>query len=121
MDMGGRVVVVVTPLLLTNAKTGMHAARILELGLTAYGQTAEEALRKVKRMFAASVKAHRELGTLADWLNRSELKWSSVEDYAGPLPVENAEHSNFQVIASPPAERSGADCWYNATQYAMAA
>ncbi len=118
MDMEGRVVVVVTPQLLANAQTGMHAARILELGLTAYGKTADEAVRKVKRMCGASVRAHRAAGTLVDWLNRSGLEWSWLEKYSGRLPVENAERSAFELII-PPAQQGGSNGYHTAS--AMAA
>lgn len=70
-DKTRRVVVVVRQHVLKNAQTGAFAARIPELGLTAYGETAEKAVAKVRRMYAASVQAHRELGTLEAWLNRS--------------------------------------------------
>ena len=83
-----RVVVLVTPRVLTNSTTGQHAARILELGLTGYGWTHDEALRKVKRMYVSAVYAHRELGTLEAWLDGSGLEWSWYDEYKGVLPVE---------------------------------
>ncbi len=83
-----RVVVVVAPRVLTNSTTGQHAARILGLGLTGYGWTHEEALAKVKRMYVSAVYAHRDLGTLEAWLDRSGLKWSWEDEYKGVLPVE---------------------------------
>ncbi|MDP2661948.1 MAG: hypothetical protein Q8R28_14580 [Dehalococcoidia bacterium] len=86
-----RVVALVSPKMLTNSKTGMHAARILELGLTAYSGTPDEALQKVKRMYASAVRAHRELGTLEDWLSLSGLEWYWEDDYEGVTPVVDAD------------------------------
>ncbi len=86
-----RVVALVSPKMLANSKTGMHAARILELGLTAYGSTTDEALQKVKRMYASAVRAHRELGTLVEWLNLSGLEWHWEDNYKGEQPVLDAD------------------------------
>ena len=69
----------------------MCAARILKLGLTAYGKTLDEALSKVVRMYASAVQAHRELGTLQQWLKRSGLTWSWEPEYKGDVPVHNAD------------------------------
>ena len=75
MVSAGGVVVLVSPKMLTHQPTGTHAARLVPLGLTAYGKTQDEALLKVKRMFQSAVGAHREQGTLEAWLNRSGLIW----------------------------------------------
>lgn len=91
MANGRRVVVLVKPQLLTNDNTGRHAARILELGLTGYGATEEEALSKATQMYASAVHVHRELGTLQDWLSRSGLRWCWADEYDGPLPVINVD------------------------------
>lgn len=93
-----RVVALVCPRMLTNAQTGMYAARILELGLTAYGKTQDEAQRKVVRMYASSVQAHRELGTLEEWLNRSGLNWFWEEEYKGAQPAIAADAEISQKI-----------------------
>lgn len=74
---------------LVNNQTGVYAARILELGVTAYGETAYEAVQKVKLMYASAVRVHRGLGTLEDWLDRSGLKWGWDDEYDGTFgPVE---------------------------------
>lgn len=78
-----RVVVLVQPKFQVHKVNGTHAARILELGLTAYGKTYDEALKKVKRMLGGAVKAHRDVGTLEDWLNRSGLNWFWEDEYRG--------------------------------------
>lgn len=88
-----RVVVLVKLDVLRKPSTNTFAARINQLGLTAYGKTHDEAVQKVKRMFAASVQAHRKSHSLTTWLDRSELEWHWESEYAGPVPVEDARIS----------------------------
>ena len=86
-----KVVVMVSPTYLHDKESGRFAARIKPLGLTAYGDSRDEALRKVRRMFASAVSAHRLKGDLKEWLDRSGLEWSWLDEYAGDAPVEFAD------------------------------
>ncbi len=97
-----QVVVLVRPSLLQHKVTGWFAARIPELGLTAYGKTADEALTKVRRMFASTVYAHREAGTLERWLTSSGVRWWWRDEYDGSLPVE-------EVVPVDPSSPVGSD------------
>lgn len=67
------------------------ATRLRALGLTAYGDTSEESVRKVKKMFSAFVNTHRELGTLAERLDESGLFWCWESDYTGDMEAEWVE------------------------------
>jgi hypothetical protein len=85
MEKQEKVVVVLPMRYLVNAKKDMYAARIRDLGLTAYGSTKEEAKQKVKRMFAAYVAAHRKRGTLKKRLDESKLDWCWLKDWEGDV------------------------------------
>ena len=87
----GRVVAVVTVQLFKRRHGSTFAARCQPLGLTAYGEYPDQAVAKMKRMYGAAVRAHRECGSLASWLNESELQWAWENEYKGDLPVERAE------------------------------
>ena len=86
-----KVVAIVSPEHLHSREVGLFAARIMPMGLTGYGHTKEEATRKVKRMFAAMVKAHRLMGDLEQWLDRSDTEWHWLDEYSGDVPVEYPE------------------------------
>jgi len=96
------VVVVVRPKTLYHQGKNMYAARIRQLGLTAYGDTSEESLQKVKQMFAALVKAHRKRGTLEERLERSGLDWCWASEYDEELPVEwvSSKDNGKQILSS---------------------
>src|SRR5690349_9859545 len=87
----GGVVVLVQPLILKNAVTGVYAARITPLGLTAYGATADDAIQAVKEMFAGAVQSRRKLGKLAFWLEHSGVKWFWETDYDQDIALESAD------------------------------
>jgi hypothetical protein len=108
----GRVVVSVHPRLYQHKTLGTWAARIPELGLTAYGDSQEHASAKLRRMFAAAVKARRARSLLSDWLSRSGLEWYWAVDYSGAVPVVDADQ-----------ETSGGESagWLDATALQLAA
>ena len=90
MNVEQKVVVLVTLKFSEHDTSLKHCARFRELGLAAYGNTREEALTKLRHMFASSVYAHREVGTLVGWLDRTGLTWAWEDEYHGPLPAEDA-------------------------------
>ena len=81
----------------SNAKTGTCAARVLPLGVTAYGETQNKAFDKVVRMVTSAVKAHRKCGDVADWLDNCGVTWSWESDYKGPLPIGHAERPQYST------------------------
>lgn len=85
-----KVVVIVSLAFLYNKKINTFAVRVKPLGITAYGDTEDAASRRVKTMFADAVQAHRMRGDLAEWLNKSGLEWSWLDEYKGDNPVEHA-------------------------------
>ena len=97
-----KVVVMVVPTHLHDEESGRFAARIKPLGLTAYGNSRDESLRKVRRMFASAVSAHREKGDLEGWLDGSGLEWSWLDEYAGEAPVEYADAPEEARSSQPP-------------------
>ena len=115
-----KVVVVVPVERLYNPKRKAHATRIRALGLTAYGNTAEESQKKVKQMFGAYVRAYRREGTLEARLRDSGLSWCWADEYCGELPVE--------WVSSPPdddnaiweCEADESHSWRMAGEFAFA-
>ena len=91
MSNESKVVVMVSPAHMHDKESGRFAARIKPLGLTAYGNSRDESLRKVRRMFASAVSAHRSKGDLKEWLDGSGLEWCWLSEYKGDAPVEYAD------------------------------
>ncbi len=89
--MESRVVVIVRPEVCVSEVPGKHFARILALGLGAYGATPEDALHHLIVMFAGAVRRRRNAGRLAAWLNRSGVEWYWAQDFDKPLPVIDAD------------------------------
>jgi hypothetical protein len=104
---GRKVVVMVSPLYLHNKEIDRFAARIKPLGLTAYGDSQDEASRKVKRMFAFAVEAHRSKGDLEEWLSKSGLEWHWLNEYEGDAPVEDAWVTGERQPKSDPSQSRG--------------
>ena len=86
-----KVVVIVSPDFLHNEHTDTYAARIRQLGLTAYGDTNDAASDKIKRMFASMVNAHRLKGDIEEWLSSSNLEWHWLDEYDGDIKVEDVQ------------------------------
>ena len=95
-----KVVVIVSPVFLYSKELDTFAARVKPLGITAYGDTEDAASRRVKTMFADAVQAHRMRGDLADWLDKSGLEWSWLDEYDGDAPVEHARGAAAKKVAS---------------------
>lgn len=106
-----KVAVEVRPQFLKNQKMdNFYAARIKELGLTAYGSSRDEAHARLRRMLGEYIEAHRSRGTLKERLDRSGLKWSPLAAYDGGLPVVDVSHgatpNPTQEIGDEPSWRS---------------
>lgn len=76
-----KVVVVTTVEYRQFPNDGLHAARFRPLGLTAYGQSREDARRNFFTLFRTFVEDTRELGQLETQLDRAGVTWHSVEDF----------------------------------------
>ena len=76
-----RVVVMLEPTYLQNRENGLFAARFRSLGLTAYGDTREDALAALKSLFSFFVDKHREGGTLESFLTKAGVEWYPEENY----------------------------------------
>ena len=78
-----KVVVHLTIAVEHNISAQRYAARVRQLGLTAYGPREEDAMRHCKRMFAVFVEAHRKAGTLESVLDKSGLQWERASAAEG--------------------------------------
>ncbi len=76
-----RVVVLLEPTFLRDRENGEYAARFRSLGLTAYGDTRDEALTALKDFFAFFVRKRRENGTLEWFLDKAGVEWYPEDKY----------------------------------------
>ena len=76
-----KVVVLLTPQVLTHQSGQVVAARFRKLGLTAYAETEEEALERLRRMYATFVRHLRESGHLVQRLEQAGVRWYRVTDF----------------------------------------
>ena len=108
-----RLVVVVTRATVVKLEDReVYAARFRKLGLTAYGDSYNDALNKLKHMFNRFVHLHRNAGLLVERLNRAGVEWSWADEYpGGPDSYENTNH--------PPADNSPPDSEVNGSQSAI--
>ena len=102
-----RVVALLEPTYMQNRDTGLFAARFRRLGLTAYGNTREEALSELKRLFSFFVRKHRENGTLESFLNKADIEWYHEENYPqgkGPVEYVDEPHGAHRADTSQTAK-----------------
>ena len=86
-------VIVVTPLSVHRHRTQeVFAARLEELGLTAYGRTESVAVDRVKRMFNKFVTVHRQDGRLEKKLDHVGVEWYWKSEY--PRDAQDYEDTN---------------------------
>ncbi len=84
----------------------MFAGRLKELGLTAYGRTAEEAREAVLKGFNEWVNLHRSFGegVLERRLDQLGAHYEPLESYCGQLPViDTRKLLQATDVASPPS------------------
>ena len=82
----------------------VFAARLKELGLTAYGRTPSEAKSKVKGRFHAFIAECRKRGVLEARLDRVGVEWGWRGEYAPPEGVEVEETAPGAERAEAPAD-----------------
>ena len=85
MDKDAPVHIVVTEAVYENSKTGEFAARYREVGMTAYGPTAEAAIANLKASLDQAIRRARERGVLEKWLDHIGVKWHWAHDEPSPL------------------------------------
>ena len=82
--------IIVAATLRRERRTDGCAAHLIPLGLTAYGQTMEEAERSLKDLFNRFVNEYRRLGVLGERLtNHFHVDWWPADQYDGDLEVED--------------------------------
>ena len=106
-----RVVIKTAIAIRQSAGSDIVAARLSNLGLTAYGYTEEEAKKAVKHLFNKFVNAHREHGDLEAHLNAIKVDWDWETQYDfSDMPYEVTEpFPNNAVQASSVARASAAE------------
>ena len=71
---------------------GVVSVRFAPFGLTAYGDTEEEAVTEFKKLFNRFITAYRQKGILENVLTRSAVDWSWKMEYKG----EWGEHEDTE-------------------------
>ena len=79
-----RVIVDVAPEVFLHEE-GMYAARIQPLGLTAYADSEQDAVAKLKVLFGALIATLRKAGILEECLNASGLEWCWEDGFVGEV------------------------------------
>ena len=87
--MEGRVVVNLTCRLYFHADREYFSARCRELGMTAFGKTADDALEHFKSHFNEAIDAYREQGALRKVLENSGVQWHWEQDAPAGLTFED--------------------------------
>lgn len=87
--MEGRVVVNLTCRLYFHADREYYSARCRELGMTAFGKTADDALEHFKSHFNEAIDAYREQGALRKVLENSGVQWHWEQDAPAGLAFED--------------------------------
>ena len=83
-----------------HANDGVIAVRFAPFGLTAYGNTKEEAIDEFKKLLNRFITAYREKGNLEEVLGRSAVKWAWEKDY-----TREYEHTGAQSSVPTPAAK----------------
>ena len=91
-----RVIVLLEPSFYRDQENGRFAARFLQLGLTSFGETREEALESLKRLFVTFVRVRRENGTLEKFLDATEVEWYPESRYP-------SAKGDVEYLVGPPA------------------
>ena len=90
---------------------GSWEGHMPDLGITAYGQSKDEAIQNTKKLFAYTVRAYRKIGFLGEWLDQSDVKWDWEPHYSGErepedvsveeVPPRSAHHHQSKKIEIP--------------------
>lgn len=100
-----KVVVMVSLSVRKHREEAIFAAGLAELGLTAYGRAAEDAVQAVKILFRKFVEENRSLGVLEERLDQVGVKWYPKDKYpADGIPVEDTTDPPNWIPAAYAAE-----------------
>ena len=66
---------------------GVFAARFPQLGLSAFGETEEEAIENSKRLFNRFINTYRSVGKLHEVLDSAEVEWHWRDEYPSDRPA----------------------------------
>ena len=82
-------------------QSGFFAARILELGLTGYGPSEDDAIEDCKLIFRRFIHAYRNAGNLDSVLTRAGVQWYPRDEYPTDslVPEDTNELFRNQVEA----------------------
>ena len=102
-------VVVVSPVtMFRNEADGLFAASFSEMGLTGFGETADEARHSLKMVFRTFIRECREHGVLEKNLNRLGVDWEWKEksdeagrEYEDTDALSNTEEQLQRIMESP--------------------
>lgn len=83
MDNIEKVVVLLTPSVYCHGESGVHAARFEKLGLSAYGNSEDEAMQTLKRLFNKFVRTYRASGQLEIRLKQANVEWYLASKFEG--------------------------------------
>lgn len=104
-----KVVVLLTPQVLTHQSGQVVAARFRKLGLTAYAKTEDVALERLRQMFAAFIRNLRDSGHLVQRLEQAGVRWYRVTDFEQlGRPYEDLTRPHGQRRVVPTAAVSAA-------------
>ncbi len=79
----------------------LHVARFRELGLTAYGQTKDEAVTALKKMFNVFIRTYRDSGQLEMRLDEVRTRWWYRGEYPADKGYPPVEDTNLLVGQQP--------------------
>ena len=82
-----REITVQVPLIMyRHGEDDLFAARLRSLGLTAYGNTPEDATNAIKKTFKVFVSEYRKRDLLIQRLQEAGVKWYWTDEYLSPNP-----------------------------------
>ena len=82
----------------THKDDGVFAARFPQLGLSAFGNTEEEAIESSKRLFNRFINTYRSAGRLDEVLNLAGVEWHWREEYPEDRPAFEDTNELFESI-----------------------
>ena len=80
----------------------LFAASFADLGLTSFGETSSQALRRLKTLYRDYIHALRTHAVLAETLDRLGVKWHWHDEYEYPQHGPRVEYTNDISPWAPP-------------------
>ena len=85
----GKVVVIVTLDTEYIEDMGAWEAHMPDLAITSYAHTEDDAMKATKDLFGYTVRAHRRMGSLSEWLDACKVQWVWEPHYKGEKEPED--------------------------------